>query len=711
MKTIVRITLLSVLIFKSSIAAQWQQTGGPGGGTIYAFASKGTLLFAGLDDGVYRSTNSGETWTKAGLKDISISSLFVNVNMVFAGTPNGKVFRSTDDGVNWTELVANFPPVTVTSFAVSGSFIFVAFDDEHGQGRGGVYRSTDNGESWSTLNVPIPGRYRVFDLAVTGPFIFAATGDDGVYRSTNNGESWAAVNSGFNDISCVALGVSSVPGDTTVFAGTFYNLYRSTNNGESWGKANIGLPTFPDVRGFVVDSNVLFAATGNGVYRSTDNGEQWTEMNAGLTRSEVFCIESNGNYLFTGTYEAGVHRSPDNGLSWAPMNSGLSNAAVFSLVINGITIFTGTGGGVYRSTDIGDNWRYAGLFGQVNALAVKDGKVFVGTNGAGIYQSTDDGQSWIPVNSGLPEFAHYVQALNVYGTYLFAGTWEGVFRSSNDGASWMGVNSGISNFVRVVNTFAADGNRLFAGTGTYLRNSDLGGVYVSTNNGDQWTVTSLAGPHWVRSIAVGNGVVWAGTGGLLSGGLFRSTNNGMSWTDIGGGLPGGSPNVYALLFYAGELFAGTAVGVYRSSDDGDIWTDDNEGLPPNAVITALTTDGQYLFACTRERSVWRRLLSPVVSVGDGSSQIPQSLYLHQNYPNPFNPTTTITFEIPVGTRHAVSLRVYDVLGCEVATLVNEELKPGSYEKLFDGSNLPSRVYIYRITAGSFTDAKKMVLLR
>ncbi len=95
---------------------------------------------------------------------------------------------------------------------------------------------------------------------------------------------------------------------------------------------------------------------------------------------------------------------------------------------------------------------------------------------------------------------------------------------------------------------------------------------------------------------------------------------------------------------------------------------------------------------------------------------PKEFSLNQNYPNPFNPTTKIKYTIPnVGRSEAspnkVALKIYDILGREVATLVNEEKPPGNYEVVFDGSNLPSGVYFYRIKAGSFIQTRKMVLLR
>jgi hypothetical protein len=99
----------------------------------------------------------------------------------------------------------------------------------------------------------------------------------------------------------------------------------------------------------------------------------------------------------------------------------------------------------------------------------------------------------------------------------------------------------------------------------------------------------------------------------------------------------------------------------------------------------------------------------VLSINESNYNVAGNFELLQNYPNPFNPTTKIGFRI--SDRGFVTLKIYDILGNEIATLVNEEKPTGEYEVVFSGTNLPSGIYFYKLTAGKFSDTKKLVLLK
>ena len=147
------------------------------------------------------------------------------------------------------------------------------------------------------------------------------------------------------------------------------------------------------------------------------------------------------------------------------------------------------------------------------------------------------------------------------------------------------------------------------------------------------------------------------------------------------------------------------------------------------VFVKLYISGNYIFAGIWNNysvsTIWRRSLSEIIDVKNISSTVPDKYSLSQNYPNPFNPSTKIRFSIPPpdksgsrtksdfegGQGGMIVLKVYDILGNEIATLVNEYLKPGTYEVKFDGSQLVSGMYFYTLTAGDFKETKKLILIK
>jgi hypothetical protein len=134
----------------------------------------------------------------------------------------------------------------------------------------------------------------------------------------------------------------------------------------------------------------------------------------------------------------------------------------------------------------------------------------------------------------------------------------------------------------------------------------------------------------------------------------------------------------------------------------------------NFTVTLAAFGSAIYTISTQEEMVDLPTLPPIVTVEKELNTLPSEFELSQNYPNPFNPSTTIKYSIPnVETRHASSVRliVYDILGREVTTLVNEVQQPGNYEVTFDASNLTSGMYFYYINVGEFRAVKKMILLK
>ncbi len=308
------VSLLSVtLLFSLEVSAQnfWQLSTGPIAGRVGSLAgnSSGNMFAGTWGAYIFRSTNNGANWTQvsAGLTNQYVICLVINVNGdIFAATDPVGVFRSTNNGGSWTQVSAS---LTALALAVNSSgFVFA------GTLGSGVLRSTDNGANWSQVNMGLSDLYVQSLASNSSGYIFAGTLSGGVFRSTNAGGSWTQVNNGL-PIGFVQSLATSVGGQ--VFAGTIGGVYRSTNNGGSWTQANAGL-TNTLVSPLVISSNghVFGGADAwgygvtSGVFRSTDSGGSWTQLNSGLTDTSVWSLSINlSGYLFAGTRLGRVFRS------------------------------------------------------------------------------------------------------------------------------------------------------------------------------------------------------------------------------------------------------------------------------------------------------------------------------------------------------------------------------------------------------------------
>lgn len=148
----------------------------------------------------------------------------------------------------------------------------------------------------------------------------------------------------------------------------------------------------------------------------------------------------------------------------------------------------------------------------------------------------------------------------------------------------------------------------------------------------------------------------------------------------------------------------TYIWNYFESGYSELWNGTN-WIPGDSPIFVNNPDGFKIAIIIHSINIYYI----IVNVESTNSNIPSEFSLFQNYPNPFNPTTSLQYAI--GSRQFVTLRVYDLLGREVATLVNEEKPAGEYEVVFNGANLPSGIYFYQLKADEFTQTKKMILLK
>ena len=154
---------------------------------------------------------------------------------------------------------------------------------------------------------------------------------------------------------------------------------------------------------------------------------QWVQVAASLG-SSICCLAGNDTILFAGTRLNGMSCSNKTGMGWTPVNVGATGGSIFCIGVQGTFMFTGTFGGVFRSTDCGTSWKFAGLERlPVYSIVMAGNKLFAG--GGGVYISPDSGATWTQANSGLTDPS--IATLAQFGGILFAGTeYGGLFSST-----------------------------------------------------------------------------------------------------------------------------------------------------------------------------------------------------------------------------------------------------------------------------------------
>ena len=705
--------VLALLVQLTSKAfGDWTKAGSFRIGAARCFVRSGTNVFAGMEEaGIFLSTNEGASWTAVniGLTNIHVRGLAVGPasgegddRPIFAATQGG-VFVSTNFGGNWTPKNAGLPRLETMCIAASDSSVFV------GVAYNAVYRSTDNGTSWTAANAGIQSYFSMIyslvvvpDLGETGKgTLFAGTFLNGVYRSTDNGTTWTF--SGLDGDWVTSLAVGPFPAETggsAIYAALGWDdgAARSTDNGISWTNISSGLPPpiyEAMVHGFAVSGTNLFVGTEGGVYRSKDSGTSWEAVNNGLTDTIVYCIAATKSTLLVGTRLGGAFVSSDSGAQWTPANAGLMPYAtsIVASPYQSSALYAGTTtGGLFISQDSGASWwgPDTGFYAlNVTSIVANETGIFFGTWGHGVRK----GYQW--VNNGLTNTN--VTSLLLSGNNLYAGTYKsGVFRTTNSGTQWTAANTGIAN--AAIWSLVLCGKNLFACAG-------VDGVFLSSDSATTWSPVSTGLVLTdVRCLAVCDTILFAGTRGN---GVFVSADDGAHWTAPNIGLT--SLDVFSLVASGNVVFAGTAGGVFESTDGGARWIPVNAGLS-DLEVRALACPGNYLYAGTNNSALWRRPLAEMfTSVRPALNGLPEVATLEQNYPNPFNPSTQINYSIPKATN--VTLKVYDVLGREIATLVNERKQSGAYKVTWNAEGVPTGVYFYRIVAGEFIETKKMVLIR
>lgn len=365
------------------------------------------------------------------------------------------------------------------------------------------------------------------------------------------------------------------------------------------------------------------------------------------------------------------------------------------------TIYVAGSLGLFKSTDNGDSWVDVAPFTnkkQFMAIDCFEKRLVTRSEEEGFFYSDDGGRTWNLFNLPVGTDICFIAKDNYYFASIVTDSYVPKLAISTDyGNTWY------------INPTPIQGEKItsmnFIGD-TLLVGSVFGKFYFSDDFGITW-VNRSSGIHGslIKSICNNGRNVF-----ILNDKMYHTTNLGITWKAI-------TPvnwAVYKAAFLEiakNRLFVGgsQSMGINISDDYGITWKFFNSGLTYRNSV-AINYNEKAVFICAQNPYgifYYPFANMTFTSTSEEQSNILSNHTLFQNYPNPFNPSTTISFNLP--NAEFTSLKVYDILGKQVAVLCEEELVSGNHSIIWDASNNSSGIYFYKLISGNYSETKKMIL--
>jgi len=695
---ILKRTLFFSLVLTQFCFAQWYQQRGITSDDLYSVCFVDNNTGWAVGDGVILKTISGgENWLETDVPIILNSVFFTDATNGWAVGWDGVIIKTIDGGENWINqesetnkcLYSVYFSDSLTGWVVGDSCTIlkttdggntwinrggwrnnnlrsVHFEDNYAGwivGNGIIIKTNDGGENWSETDVPITLNSVFFTDANNGWAVGSV-----IIHTTDGGEHWSTQSAPTAD---ELLSVHFID-DFTGWATEGGTILHTINAGITWstqyissGADKLSSIYFTDNNTGVVVGFITLVGAGGVIIKTTDVGENWLSKSLGM------------EHLFSVNFT-------DKSTGWA------------------------VGGTIIKTTDSGESWfrQESDANGFLNSVYFKDNNSGFAIGDVGtIIQTTNGGEDWINKTSGVNTKLSSIYFIDNYNGWI-AGDSGIILKTTNSGENWIIKSSGVNNNLHSI-SFVDINTGWVGGENIILK---------TTDGGENWFIQLTSSDYWAYSIYftdINNG--WA-TG---YGTILHTTNGGEDWiTQLNPPIYVELNSIYFINSQTGWAVGGQGVGNYlyvfaKTTNGGENWeieslmglnffgswlssvyfTDINTGwVVGSEGIILHTTNGGVSFV--EEEQI---------------DEIPTEFLLSQNFPNPFNPSTKIKYSVPQSSN--ITLTVFDILGNEIETLVNEEKPAGTYEVEFNASALPSGVYFYQLKAGSFLQTKKMLFLK
>lgn len=710
--------LLQIIICQS-INSQWYiQTTREEFNSI-TFFNENTGVAVGSLGLILRTTNAGNDWRfNTSLGSFSFNSITHASNLVGWATgtnytSTGYIYKTTNAGLNW-QLQYSTPQF---NGFVLNKIQFVNLQTGWAIGnKGKVLKTTNGGINWIVFTVA-PGTDShtsifMFD-ALTGWMTSSTeTLAKKIFKTNDGGINWTLSSSDTGQVYRKIL-FSDIRNGWILEDP--WAILRTSNSGQNWSRTYHGIPG-STYSMFFIDSLKGWIVNSRGeIYKSTNGGTNWYEQkpvegywSEGNVLRDIYFINQETGWATGG--KSRIFRTTNGGNNWEKaFNTVVGKINSVKFINNNTGWVVSSSGNISKTINGGYTWmsQFSSVSSSLNALDFFDefNGVVAGASGV-ILRTTNSGLNWAQVNSNTVSIFSSID-LQPNGEGFVSGNSGLILKTSNYGQNWVILSSGTNNNLKSINITIGN-NAWVVGDSVVLK---------TTDGGNSW-ITKIADTYLYSSVHFIN----TQTGWLtcteqissppfyyLTRRVFKTTNDGISWDAI---YSQNTQNSSFNSVYFTDSLNGWVVSrtgeILRTYDGGSSFSLSNAPLY-RSLNSVFALSPQYAWIAGDTGTVFSTYSGNPIGIIPNNSETPVSYNMYQNYPNPFNPTTKITFALPF--KSFITLKVYDLLGKEIETLVNTSLDVGKYDVVFDASNLASGIYFYRIESEHFSETKKMIVLK
>ncbi len=697
------------------------------------------------DEGlILHTTNGGDEWIEVNsgtTKDLA-KVFFYDSNNGWIGTGNnylatagGSILKTSDGGSTWTEIDFSYV-IPNLNFTYFDGIYFTSIDVGHiiaGKSKNNfILKTTDGGLSWAKKDSLITTSFvRWYDIMFYDANNGVVVGSEKYVQryTTDGGETWTPVtiNDGFfgdlraarwlNENTIVAMG------EGNEFNGVPTPIYKSTDGGASWVINTASPPNSYDrikdahfknsTDGIAMGSNGFSYAF---IYKTLDGGENWTPSFAPYAFG-IKAISGSMDVIYALGTSSHIIKSTDFGETWNifPIKPPSS--------FYGLEFIGGKGIAVTRNSDVlknedgyGASWNYVASSGLWDAgdMYFLNGEVgFILKENRHIVKTTDGGYTWNTVLDPIPFSSRNKVGGITFGDTVTGYAWVSlndydeyhVFKTSDSGADWQEIFTATGPGYLSGDIGFFDANTGFmAGPDTWLqRTTDGGSTWnpVSINN----LPPEFANKDFEDIHVINSNLAW-GVGNKF---IVKTTDKGATWEYINHNISGIDSSFYSVSFDNTMGYVGCYDGIIlKTTDGGSTWIKDESFYEDYSFFEAAFNQAGKIFFTTSNGYI----IGWDVSVGveeSTSTHLVKTYLLNQNFPNPFNPVTRISYYL--SNDNFIELKIFDVLGNAISTLINEFQPAGMYELDFNATDLPSGIYFYQLKVGEYRSVRKMVLMK